>query len=75
MLRKSESIRRVSLLVDQSISSSETRRVADVVGDHDGRVEGLKVENDDGILVERRLRFHDERDAFGSVLTSDLERG
>jgi len=74
MLRESKSIRRVSLLVDQTIGSSEASRVADVVGDHDGGVEGLEVENDDRILVEGRLRLHDERDALGSVLTSDLER-
>lgn len=38
----------------------------------DGRVERGKVQHDERAFVERRLRFHDERLAFGGVLTSDL---
>lgn len=46
--------------------------VAVVVANHDRRVERLEIEDDQRSLVERALRLHDERLAFGGVLLPDL---
>lgn len=54
------------------LDASKAGRIAVIVGDHDGRVEGLEVQDDERTLVERRLRLHDERHALGGVLLADL---
>ena len=41
--------------------AAQTSRVAVVVREDDGRVQRLKVEHNDRVLVECRLRFHDQR--------------
>jgi hypothetical protein len=54
------------------LDATEACRVAVVIGDHDGRVERLEVKDEERTLVERRLRFHDERHALGGILLPDL---
>jgi hypothetical protein len=60
------------VLVLEAVGASEAGRVADVVGNHDGWIKGLEIEDDDGRGEEGRLRFEDERDALGAGLLTDL---
>lgn len=54
------------------LNTAKTCGEAVVVCDHHGRVEGREVEHDDGILVESRLGFHDERDALWCLRSRPL---
>lgn len=58
----------------ESFHSAETRRVAVVVADHDGRIQGLKVEDKYGIHVELGLRLKNQRLGFGRILFTNLSR-
>jgi hypothetical protein len=55
--------------------AANTRRVAQVVGNHDRRVKTLEVEYGNGVVVEAALRLHDKRQRLHGWLCTDLLSG
>ena len=45
---------------------TQTRRIAVVIGNHDGRIKGLEIEHDDRIRVKLRVRLEIQRNDDGS---------
>ena len=54
------------------VGAAEASREAQVVRDDDRRVEALKVENEDRLVIEARLRLHDQWQRLHRRLAADL---
>ena len=56
------------------LDATQTRGITVVVCDHDGGIQGLKVEYNNRAFVECRVGFHHQRHTFSSILFADLHK-